>query len=74
MFKGARKMNALSNALEDIKKHYGIEEIENIVVDYGITTSVMFISDNYTYLVTVTPIPKQKEKIASGEEGENGTL
>ena len=74
MFEGVRKMNALSNALEDIKKHYGIEEIENIVVDYGVTTSVMFKSDNYTYIITVTPIPKQKEQIEPGEEGENGTL
>ena len=67
-------MTSLSQALTDIKKHYGIKEVEKIIVDYGITTSVMFISDNYTYLVTVTPIPKQKEKIASGEEGENGVL
>ena len=67
-------MNALSNALEDIKKHYGIKEAGNITVDYGITTSVMFNSDNYTYLVTVTPIPRPKEKIVSEEEGENGVL
>ena len=67
-------MTSLSHALSDIKKHYGIEEVENITVDYGVTTSVMFKSDNYTYLVTVTPIPKPKEKIVSEEEGENGTL
>ena len=67
-------MNALSNALTDIKNHYGIEEAKNITVDYGITTSAMFTSNNYTYLITITPIPNSKEKIVSGEEGENGVL
>ena len=67
-------MNALSNALTDIKNHYGIEETENITVDYGITTSAMFTSNNYTYLITITPIPKPKEQSVPGEEGENGVL
>ena len=74
MFKGVRKMNALSNALTDIKNHYGIDETENITVDYGITTSAMFTSNNYTYLITITPIPKPKEQNVPEEEGENGVL
>ena len=54
-------MTSLSQALTDIKKHYDIKEVEKIIVDYGITTSVRFNSENHIYFITITPIPIEKD-------------
>ena len=55
-------MNALSKSLEDIKKHYGIKETGNIMVTYGDTTSVRFNSEDFEYIITITPIQRFKNE------------
>jgi len=55
-------MSALSRSLEDIKKHYGIKETGNTMVVYGDTTSVRFDSEDYEYIITITPIKRYKNE------------
>ena len=55
-------MTALSKMFEDIKKHYGIKETKGIMVVYGDTSSVRFSSEDYEYIITITPMKRYKNE------------
>ena len=49
-------MNALSKALEDVRKHYKIDKTGHTTVDYGQTTTLRFKSEKRQFIVVVYEI------------------
>ena len=64
-------MNNISEALNDVKKHYDIKEIKHLKVKFGKTTIIQFASENSKFLVYVGCYNDKRNLENDGEINEN---
>tara|TARA_Y100001937_G_scaffold19066_2_gene26356 strand:+ start:619 stop:816 length:198 start_codon:yes stop_codon:yes gene_type:complete len=64
-------MNNISEALNDVKKHYDIKEIKHLKVKFGKTTIIQFASEDSKFLVYVGCYNDKRNLENDGEINEN---
>lgn len=64
-------MNNISEALNDVKKHYNIKEIKKLQVFYDKTSVIMFTSNDKIFVVNIECFDSKTYFENNGEINEN---